>query len=258
MSLFGAASSLESDVLGRLLSLETAVQETRSAVRRLEDSLASATARCNADVAAAAAAAEARVEARLAALEALAFQTTPLSGDTEASAPHVSSPRGRRVLLSGDGARPYQLTQITHSGIVTEHLNVTGDMNIEGNLYWHGFPVGFQPPTSGPTQQPSPHPTHEPTTAIEHIALVQNGYALVGRAYGPGTAFHPCSSNWASASTISPDKCGSCTTDMKNSLWSTLASNQLLLCFGPGKPSARPSRTTRASPCVQSSPTTRL
>jgi hypothetical protein len=163
-------------------------------------------------------------------------------------------PSKSRALLSIDGESSSQSTRIDRSSVTTEVLNVT-TLHVNGQMYWHGQPVGFDlptvTPTPSPTTMPSPEPsakpsrfpvpnptqfpTQQPTNSVERIALVQNGYALVGRAYGMSSQFHAVSTNWVSGSTINPDKCGTCTTDMKNSLWSTLSSNEVKLCYGAGQ-----------------------
>jgi hypothetical protein len=227
------AASLEV-VADRVAALEATVARLEGSLASSEGRLADATDRCAATVAAAVGRLEARFEAGLAGAPSTLSTNYPPAEDGPKQAATPATTNGRRA-LNTDVTDAQFPTTVTSRGVAAHlvtagHMNVSGDLNINGQLFWHGQSVGFQPPTRAPTLAPSPRPTLEPTTATEHVALVQNGYALVGRAYGPGTAWHPCSSNWASSSTISPDKCGTCTTDMKNSLWSTLASNQVTRC----------------------------
>jgi hypothetical protein len=165
-----------------------------------------------------------KLSARLAALEG----SGGLSDGKPKEHPMLASSHRRLEPLSSS----FYQTVVGASGIYTRTLNVS-NLNIVGDMTWHGTNVHFNPaPTREPTAPPTAAPTLEPTPAHWRTTLIQNGYALVGRASGPGTSFVAGSSHWASTSTISPDTCGSCTTDIKHHGWSTLVSNEVMLCFG--------------------------
>ena len=163
----------------------------------------------------------------------------------------------RRVLLTtpSDNMRP---TRLSSNGIdahaIDARILTVNSLNVTGDLHWHGQLLGFELPTLAPTTSPTPlptrhptfHPTREPTrepthrpTALIETALIENGYALVARADGrdltTSSTWQPCSTHWASSSTINEDKCGTCTTDMKHEAWATYPSNELMLCFGAGQ-----------------------
>jgi hypothetical protein len=58
---------------------------------------------------------------------------------------------------------------------VAGDLSIGGDLHINGTLFWHGQPVGFDPPSSMPTSLPTSIPTSNPTSATSCSAYQNRG-----------------------------------------------------------------------------------
>jgi len=180
-----------------LAELEATVGAQRARMRELEstlDSMRAAAALYNATLAA--------VLVRLAELEKDHF---PISSSTTASVPAADflartgagDIGGRRDLLTSSGASGERgPTRVTWSGIETCTANITGNLYIAGEIYWHGRRWGPRSPTEAPSPLPTPLPTRWPTLSPTPSPVVVS--------FTPT----PC---WACSSdcrTITADACG--------------------------------------------------
>ena len=91
---------------------------------------------------------------------------------------------GRNLLAAGNVPTRIDGASVVTRSVEAENvnvatLNITGDMYISGQLYWHNIPVGFDVPTLAPTPPPTPRPSPRPTSFYESASYYGGGWTFV-------------------------------------------------------------------------------